>query len=363
MAKRVGVDKWMYGTVLVLVLLGLVMVFSSSAVVASQKLGTAWSIVNKQAIWAVLGLVTMTVLMHVDYRKFNQSKVVFSALGVTTLFLLLAFVMHGSHGAHRWIQLGPLSFQPSELAKPVIVLFLAWFMQDRIGAMDDLRHAVLPAVLPVLLMVAFVLKEPDLGTAMVCVAAAAILLYLARMPWKYYAIGAIGAAPVLWWMLFRVKFRHDRMLAFMDPVASAKGAGYHVWQSLIAVGTGGFSGVGLMEGKQKLFYLPESHTDFIFANIAEELGLLGTLTVVGLFVYLGYRGMRAAMLARDPFAQFLAVGVISTILVQACFNMSVVLSLVPTKGIPLPFISSGGTSLFITLASMGVLLNITREIE
>jgi cell division protein FtsW len=167
----------------------------------------------------------------------------------------------------------------------------------------------------------------------------------------------------MYYMLFHVAWRARRMVAFMHPDQDPRGAGFHVMQSLIAVGTGGITGRGLMEGKQKLFYLPESHTDFIFANIAEELGLIGTLCVVGLFCYLGYRGLRAAMLARDPFAQFLAVGIISTILVQACFNMSVVLSLVPTKGIPLPFISSGGTSLFITLASMGVLLNITREIE
>jgi cell division protein FtsW len=153
------------------------------------------------------------------------------------------------------------------------------------------------------------------------------------------------------------------MSAFMHPDQDPRGAGFHVMQSLIAVGTGGMTGLGLMEGKQKLFYLPEPHTDFIFANLAEELGLLGCLLVVGLFVYLGYRGIRAAVLSRDPFAQFLAVGVTSTILIQAFFNMSVVLSLVPTKGIPLPFISSGGTSLFITLASMGLLLNITREVE
>jgi cell division protein FtsW len=229
--------------------------------------------------------------------------------------------------------------------------------------MDDWRHAVLPAVLPVLIIVALILKEPDLGTALVCIAVSAILLYLARLPWKYYAIGAIAAAPVMYYMLFRVGWRAARLRTFMHPDQDPRGAGFHIMQSLIAVGTGGITGRGLMEGKQKLFYLPESHTDFIFANIAEELGLIGTLCVVGLFAYLAYRGLRAAMLARDPFAQFLAVGITMTILIQACFNISVVLSLVPTKGIPLPFISSGGTSLFITLASMGVLLNITREIE
>jgi len=363
MAKRVGVDKWMYGTVTVLVLLGLVMVFSSSAVVASERFHSASTFVVKQAFWAALGLITMSILMRVDYRRLNKPNVVFILLGITTLLLLVAFTMRDSHATHRWIRLGAFSLQPSEIAKPVLVLFLAWFLQDRIHMMDDWRHAVLPAVLPVLILVALILKEPDLGTALVCLAVSAILLYLARLPWKYYAMGAIAAAPVMYYMLFHVGWRAARMRVFMHPEEDPRGAGFHIMQSLIAVGTGGLTGVGLMEGKQKLFYLPESHTDFIFANIAEELGLIGTLLVVGLFAYLGYRGLRAAMLARDPFAQFLAVGITATILIQACFNISVVLSLVPTKGIPLPFISSGGTSLFITLASMGVLLNITREIE
>jgi cell division protein FtsW len=353
----------MYGTVTVLVLLGLVMVFSSSAVVASERFHSASTFVVKQAFWAALGLITMSILMRVDYRRLNKPNVVFILLGITTLLLLVAFTMRDSHATHRWIRLGAFSLQPSEIAKPVLVLFLAWFLQDRIHMMDDWRHAVLPAVLPVLILVALILKEPDLGTALVCLAVSAILLYLARLPWKYYAMGAIAAAPVMYYMLFHVGWRAARMRVFMHPEEDPRGAGFHIMQSLIAVGTGGLTGVGLMEGKQKLFYLPESHTDFIFANIAEELGLIGTLLVVGLFAYLGYRGLRAAMLARDPFAQFLAVGITATILIQACFNISVVLSLVPTKGIPLPFISSGGTSLFITLASMGVLLNITREIE
>jgi len=168
---------------------------------------------------------------------------------------------------------------------------------------------------------------------------------------------------VMYYMLFHVKFRHDRMLAFLNPEADPRGTGFHILQSLIAVGTGGIRGLGLMEGRQKLFYLPEVQTDFIFANICEELGLIGALLVVGLFVALGYRGLRAAFLSTDPFARFLAFGITTAILIQAFFNMSVVLALLPTKGIPLPFISSGGTSLFITLASMGVLLNITREID
>jgi cell division protein FtsW len=363
MAKRVGVDKWMYGTVVVLVLLGLVMVFSSSAVVASERFHSATTFLVKQAIWATLGLIVMSVLMHVDYRRLNKPQVVFTLLGVTLLLLVGVFAMHDSHATHRWMRLGAFSLQPSELAKPVLVLFLAWFLQDHMHMMDDWRKAVLPAALPTILLVLLILKEPDLGTGLVCLVVSAILLYLARMPWKYYAMAAVAAVPLFYYMLVRVPWRWRRLLAFWNPDSDPKGIGFHIHQSLIAVGTGGWFGRGLMEGRQKLFYLPESHTDFIFANVAEELGLLGTLIVVGLFIYLGYRGLRAATLARDPFAQFLAVGITATILIQAFFNISVVLSLVPTKGIPLPFISSGGTSLFITLASMGVLLNITREIE
>jgi cell division protein FtsW len=164
-------------------------------------------------------------------------------------------------------------------------------------------------------------------------------------------------------MLFRVPWRRARMLAFINPEADPRGSGFHILQSLIAVGTGGLRGLGLMEGRQKLFYLPEPHTDFIYANVCEELGLIGALLVVALFVALGYRGLRAAYLSTDPFARFLAFGITSTVLIQAFFNMSVVVALVPTKGITLPFVSFGGTSLFVMLASMGVLLNVTREID
>jgi cell division protein FtsW len=173
----------------------------------------------------------------------------------------------------------------------------------------------------------------------------------------------VASIPVLYILLFRVAWRRARMMAFVNPEADPKGAGFHTLQSLIAVGTGGLHGLGLMEGRQKLFYLPEAHTDFIFANVCEELGLIGALIIVGLFVALGYRGLRAAILSTDPFARFLAFGITCAILIQAFFNISVVLALLPTKGIPLPFISSGGTSVFITLACMGVLLNITREID
>ena len=364
MAKRVGVDKWLFGVVLLLVLFGLVMVFSASAVMAKESLGSPYPYVVRQAVWALFGMLALVVLMRVDYRLYNNPRVVFPAVAVTMLLLIGVFAMRDSHNTHRWVRFGGLfTFQPSELAKPVLVLFLAYFLQTRIHQMDDWKGTILRAVAVPVAFSALILKEPDLGTAMVCMAVTALMLYLAGARARYFAIGAALAAPVMYYMLFHVKFRRDRMLAFVNPEADPRGTGFHILQSLIAVGTGGIHGLGLMEGRQKLFYLPEVQTDFIFANICEELGLIGAVIIVALFVALAYRGLRAAYLSTDPFARFLAFGLTTAILIQAFFNMSVVLALLPTKGIPLPFISSGGTSIFITLAGMGVLLNVTREID
>jgi cell division protein FtsW len=344
------------------VLFGLVSVFSASAVMAKETMGSPYAYVLKQAFWAALGMVALAGLMQVDYRRYNSRAVVAIAIAATTALLLGVFAMHGMNGAHRWIRVAGTTLQPSELAKPVIVLFLAYFLQTRIHAMDDWRMVV-KAALPPVVFAALIMKEPDLGTALVCLGVLAMMLYLAGAQFKYFFIGIAAASPVMYYMLFHVAFRRARMLSFLHPELDPKGAGFHIMQSLIAVGTGGMWGRGLMEGVQKLFYLPEPHTDFIFANICEELGLIGALAVLAAFVMVGYRGLRAAVLSTDPFARFLAFGITTTILIQAFFNMSVVLKLVPTKGIPLPLISSGGTSVFITLASLGVLLNVTREID
>jgi cell division protein FtsW len=362
MAKRVGVDKWLFSTVLLLVLFGLVMVFSASAVIAKANLGSPYAYVIKQAGFALAGLIALFVLMKIDYRRYNTPTLIFPAMAITGVLLLAVFAMHGMNGAHRWIRVAGSTLQPSELAKPMIVIFLAWFLQTRIHAIDNIKETLLPALIPPLLYIGLILKEPDLGTALVCAAVVLLMLYLAGMQMKWIFLALLCASPVLYFML-RVPWRWARIEAFLNPEADPKGAGFHILQSLIAVGSGGIYGRGLMEGVQKLFYLPEPHTDFIFANICEELGLIGALCVLAAFGILGYRGLRAAFLSTDPFARFLAFGLTTVVLVQAFFNMSVVLALMPAKGIPLPLISSGGTSLFVTLACMGVLLNITREID
>ncbi len=364
MAKRVGVDKWLFGTVILLVLFGLVMIFSASAVMARATTSSPYTFVAKQAVFAAGGVLALFVLMRVDYRKYNNPKVIFTLMAATGLLLTAVFFLGAKiNGAHRWIGFGGFTLQPSEMAKPVIILFLAWFLQTRMHAMDDIKGTILRAVLPPLLFVGLILKEPDLGTALVCIAVMMSMLYLAGMQMKWLFVAVAVAIPPAYWMLFHVAFRRARMMAFLHPEQYAKGAGFQSLQSLIAVSTGGLRGLGLMEGRQKLFYLPEPHTDYIFANICEELGLIGALCILALFCLLGYRGLRAAFLSTDPFARFLAFGLTIAILFQAFFNMSVVISLVPAKGLPLPFISSGGTSVLVTLACMGVLLNVTREID
>jgi cell division protein FtsW len=363
MAKRVGVDKWLFGTVLLLVLFGLVSVFSASAVMAKATLGSPYAYVKMQALWVALGMVALFVLMRVPYRTYNNPKIIFPLMGVTGLMLIAVFAWGGVNGAHRWVRFPGATLEPSELAKPVIVLFLAWWLQTRLHAMDSIKDTLLPAVIPPLVYIVLILKEPDLGTSLVCAAVMMLMLYLAGVQMKWIGAALLAASPVMYYMLFHVAFRRARMLAFLHPEADPRGAGFHTMQSLIAVSTGGIFGRGLTEGIQKLFFLPEPHTDFIFANISEELGLIGALCVVAAFCVVGYRGLRAAFLSTDPFARFLAFGLTTAVLVQAFFNISVVLALVPTKGIPLPFISSGGTSVFVTLASMGVLLNVTREID
>ena len=368
MSARVGVDKWMFFTTLLLVVVGLAMVFSASAVVAEVRYHSEFADLGRQAGWALAGVLLMFALMHIDYSLYNSPRFIYPALCVTTLLLVLVFFIPGSHNTHRWIRFGGhFTFQPSEIAKPVLVLFLAWFLHSRLDKMRDLKQTLLRAVIMPVVFILLIVKQPDLGTALVLAGVTAMVLILAGMEWKYLLVGVVAMLPGLAALLFMVSWRRQRMLVFLNPNCDARdaasAASYHVCQSLIAVGSGGFTGRGFMEGMQKLFYLPEAPTDFIFANIAEELGFIGAIAIVALFVLFGVRGLRTAFRSQDPFARLVAFGITTSILLQAFFNISVVLSLVPTKGIPLPLISSGGSSLFFTLASIGILLNISRKVD
>jgi cell division protein FtsW len=363
MAKRVSVDRWLFTVTMLLVFLGLVMVFSASAVMARERFGSPYAFLSKQLIWAVAGLAAMVVTMRLDYRRYKHPALVFSLMGLTTLLLISVFFLDRSHNTHRWIHAGGFSLQPSELAKPVLILFLAYFLEGRAKAIDDVRNTLLPAAAPVLVLLGLIVLEPDLGTAIACAGIAACVFYVAGMRMRYFGYAFAASLVPLYFLIFHVSFRRDRILAFLNPYADRQRAGFHIIQSLIAVGTGGITGTGLMEGKQKLFYLPEPHTDFIFAVTAEELGLVGATLVVTLFAIFLWRGMRASWRTEDPFGRYLAVGITCMVVLQALINISVVLGMMPTKGIPLPLVSYGGSSLFVTLACIGVLLNITKQAE
>ncbi len=363
MAKRVSVDGWMFAVTLLLVFAGLVMVFSASAVVAKERYGSGYFFLTRQLGWAVAGIAAMTVAMKVDYRRYKHPAVVFSVLGITTLMLISVFLLDRSHHTHRWIHFGGFSFQPSELAKPALILFLAFFLESRMKFINDWRNTVLPALLPTFVFLGLIVFQPDLGTAIACAAITGCILFVAGINMRYlgYAVGA-SLLP-LYFLIFHVAYRRNRILAFLDPYSDPQGRGFHIIQSLIAVATGGITGQGLMEGKQKLFYLPEPHTDFIFSVISEELGLVGALAIVALFTVFLWRGIRTAMRTQDTFGRLLAVGITCMVVVQAFINISVVLGLMPTKGIPLPLISYGGSSIFMTLACIGVLLNVSKQAE
>ncbi|MGD0293495.1 MAG: putative lipid II flippase FtsW [Terracidiphilus sp.] len=373
MAKRAGGDKWIFFTTVLLVVAGLAMVFSASAVVAQERYHSPYTFVGKQALWALAGLAALLFLSRLDYSFYKSSRFIFSALSISTILLVLVFFFPSSHNTHRWIRMGDFSLQPSEIAKPVLVLFLAWFLSTRLNKMGDWK-STLPGVIVIpLVFIALVVLEPDLGTALVLTGVTAMMLFLAGLAWRYLIGGVCVSLPFLLWDIYEVSWRALRLQVYerflLHPVCDLKdlkesgAAGYHTCQSLIAVGTGGVAGLGFMDGQQKLFFLPEPFNDFIFANIAEEMGFIGAILLLILFAYFGYRGLRTAFRSQDPFARLAAFGITISILLQAFFNISVVLALLPTKGLPLPLISSGGTSLVFTLASIGILLNISRKVD
>jgi len=365
MPRKLETDRSLFLVTLALCLIGAVMVFSASAVTAREQYGSAYYFLWRQLIWLGGGLLAMFAVMNFDYRRLRQPKVVFTLLSCILLALVGVLFLEKTHETHRWIRVGPASVQPSEIAKLAVILFLAWFLEARRRprgyGVNNFQYTILPALGVVLMIASLVLLEPDLGTAVeICVVALAILFVAGLSP--AYIVGAATAAvPVVYFAIMRVAYRQERILAFLHPEANAQGAGFQLMQSLIAVGSGGLSGVGLMESRQKLFYLPEAHTDFIYAVICEEFGFIGGAVVLGLFAFYAWRGLRIAMRASDEFGCFLAIGITVMVASQALVNLGVVLGMMPTKGIPLPFISYGGSSLLVSLIATGVLLNIGQH--
>jgi cell division protein FtsW len=350
------------GAVLCLVGLGMVMVYSASAVFAADKYGSPTFFLHRHLVYGAVGLVALYVGWRLDYRFYQRFSYPM-LLGVSALLAALLVPGLGTKvdGATRWFHLGGVSFQPSEPAKFALVVYLAYSLAKKRDRVRSFSVGFLPHLCVAGLMGFLVLRQPDLGTAAIIGLVTLLLLLVAGTKLSYILISVMAAAPVVYQLIVGTPWRLKRLLAYLDPWAYRQDAGYQISESLISIGSGGIYGLGLGEGKQKLFFLPAAHTDFIYAIIGEELGLIGMAAVVLLFSLLVGRGLWAAFRARDLFGSYLAYGITATIGLQALLHMSVVLGLVPTKGITLPLVSSGGSALVTTLFMIGVLLNIAAR--
>ncbi len=381
MSQRLKTDWILFSTVLVMISFGMVILYSASSIMArlDPRFGSSWHFVIRQLGWAVAAIAVMMTLKKTNYRKFNNSAVAFTAIGVALMLLGAVYFVDAAH--HRWLRLGgPFGVQPSELAKPALVVFMAFFVTWRARAINNPRHTLIPAALAVGLVI-FAVVVPDLGTAVVLGAAAMVVFFVAGLQLRYCFIVAGIALLGLIVSIFAEPYRLGRVVKFFDPefkivdrfdpqgVVKARmqrtlrtsDTNYQLQQSKIAVGAGGPLGLGLMNGKQKLLYLPEAHTDFIYAVVGEELGLLGSVGLLIGFGIIFWRGLRATFRMTDEFGRYLALGVTVVVVVQGFINMSVVLGMMPTKGIPLPMISYGGSSLLSTLALLGILMNVSEH--
>jgi cell division protein FtsW len=361
MARKLQADEWLFAATVALALFGVIMVYSASAIVAAGEGHSQYFYVVRQGIWTLIGLGALVLGMRFDYGLLRNAKIAYGLLALTVVLLVAVFAFPPINGARRWIRLAGFSMQPSEISKLALALFLARFLERRAGEEGNFWRTFVPSILVTGLLALLIVAEPDLGTSLMLAVVCVVVLFTAGARLKHMALAAAPALAGLVGLLLFVPWRLKRILVFLDPWADPQGAGYQVVQSLLAVGSGGVHGLGFTEGRQKMFFLPFAHSDFIFAVVGEELGLLGGLAVVALFGLFLWRGMRAALRAPDRFGMLLGMGIVTGIVAQALFNMSVVLSLLPTKGIPLPFISYGGSSLVPTLFAVGVLLNISQH--
>ena len=360
MARTLKYDRVLFTATLLLVCVSVVMVYSASAVVALDEFQQPYFFLIKQGLWTILGLAVLTIAMRIDYRTYRNEWFIWWLVGGVSVMLVAVLFSAPVNSTHRWFGVGGLGVQPSELAKVVCVLFTALILERRMHRIDDLS-SLMPIALVVGTVVGLILLQPDFGTSMSLAVIVAMMVFAAGLPYRYLLGLLLVALPAVYAVLVSASYRRRRLLAFWNPWADPLGDGFQIIQSLIAMGAGGVFGRGLMGGKQKLFYLPEPHTDFIYAVIGEEFGLIGATTILICFCLIAWRGLRIAARSEDRFGGFVALGLTTMIAAQAFINISVVLGLLPTKGIPLPLVSAGGSSLLINLLGTGVLLNISQH--
>jgi cell division protein FtsW len=362
MARKLKFDRLLFLTTLILVAISVVMVYSSSNLLAAGEAPRPNAYMVKQALFATVGLLAMFVLMRIDYERYREPRLILGLVGFT-LLALLAVLLVGPviNGTRRWFAVAGVGLQPSELAKLALILFTAAVLERRMERISEPRYALGPIVVVLVPILMLVMIQPDLGTSVTLVAIVGSMVFAAGLSWRYILPVVLGSGAVFALTVTFFSYQMRRLTAFWDPWEVRLSDGYQVVQSLIAVGSGGLAGKGLGYSVQKLGYLPYPHTDFIYAVVAEEFGLIGASIVLACFSVITWRGLKTAFRAPDAFGSLLALGLTAMFAVQGFVNMSVVLSLLPTKGLTLPFVSAGGSSLLISLAGMGVLLNISQR--
>jgi cell division protein FtsW len=361
-SRKLTYDTWLAATAMLILVVGLVMIYSASAMIATQRFGHGpYYFLTRQLAFLVAGGAAMLFLMHVNPAMLQNRRVVIGALAVVAFGLVIALFQSPINGTHRWIQLPWFQLQPSEFAKPAIILFLAAFLARRDERVNDLTATLLPLGFVITLIAGLVLLGRDFGTATTLILVAAGMVFAAGISWRFIVGIALALVPLGGYFALSAAYRRERLLTFLNPESDPLGKGFQPMQSLIALGTGGFDGLGIGNGRQKLFFLPEPHTDFIFSIIGEELGFVGALLLLCTFALLVWRGLRVARRSQDRFVFFGAVGCTLMIGIQALINVSVVLCLVPTKGLPLPLVSYGGSSLIASLMAVGLLLNFSQQ--
>jgi cell division protein FtsW len=364
MNSKAHADKTLFFTIMALLLISVIMVYSSSSVVALTNYNDPAYFVKRQILWLVIGLALMAITMHTDHRALANRRAVAGLLVVS--FLLLAATLIPSvgreiNGARRWLRLGSLTFQPSELAKFAMVVYLSYYLSKKGERIRDLANGLIPACVVTGLFLGVTALQPDFGAAMMLAGVMAIMVFAAGANILHLGALATASLPLVYLAVAGTAYRSRRIFAFLDPWSDPSGAGHQIIQSFLAFGSGGVFGRGLGEGRQKLLFLPERHSDFIYAVIGEELGLLGGLIVVLLFCMILWRGIRISLTVGDRFSSLLALGITLLICLQGFINMAVVTGILPTKGTVLHFVSYGGSSLVIMMAAAGVLLNISKE--
>ena len=361
MARTLKSDKPLYLATLALLFSSLVMVYSASAVVAGERHGQPYFFLYRQIAWLSIGVSLLVAVMRVDYRLLKRPAVVWTVLGLTTAALIAVLFGPSINGTRRWFGIAGFGVQPSELAKLTVILFVAAFLDRRMARVDEFAHSLLPLFVVTGGVAGLILMGPDFGTAFTLLLIVTAMVFTDGLSYRYFIGIGLVALPAIALVMASAGYRRRRMFVFLNPWADPLDSGFQLVQSQIAVGTGGLFGRGVMGGVQKLFFLPEPHTDFIYAVIAEETGLIGATAIVLCFAVILWRGLRVTRNAPDQFGAFLAFGITVMLALQAFMNMSVVLSLMPTTGLPLPFVSFGGSSLMTSLLGMAVLLNISQH--